>query len=252
MKVDCIKIHINGNASDMTPEVYGTLIEQAHQRGLRVAAHLFYAGDAGGLLKANVDILAHSVRDKDIDPAMVAEIKRRNVAYIPTLTRDLSVFVYETTPPFFTDPFFLRHAAEYRPDMTRLSDPGVQAKTRNNPQAQAIKQALAQASRNVKILSDAGAPVAMGTDTGAGDGRWQGYFEHVELELMVKAGMTPMQALVAATGGAARAMKLDGQVGTLQPGRWADLLVLSANPLADIRNTREIESVWIAGRKLAR
>jgi imidazolonepropionase-like amidohydrolase len=250
MKVDGIKIHINGNPSDMTPEVYGALIDQAHKRGLRVAAHLYYEKDAWGLLKAGVDLFAHSVRDKDIDSAMLAELKRRNVGYIPTLTRDLSIFVYETTPPFFTDPFFLRNVADYRAEMTRLSDPALQERTRTNPQAQTIKKALEQASRNVKILADAGIPMAMGTDTGAGEGRWQGYFEHVELELMVKAGLTPMQALVAATGGAARTMKLDGQLGTLQAGRWADLLVLSANPLTDIRNTRQIDSVWIAGRRL--
>jgi imidazolonepropionase-like amidohydrolase len=249
MKVDCIKIHINGNANDMKPEVYGTLIGEAHKRGLRVAAHLYYSSDAWGLLKAGVDVFAHSVRDKDIDPAMIAELKRRNVSYIPTLTRDLSVFVYETTPPFFSDPFFLRHVADYRAEMTPLLDPAQQERTRANKQAQAIKQALEQASRNVKILSDAGASIAMGTDTGAGDGRWQGYFEHVELELMVKAGLTPMQALVAATSGAARSMKLDDRLGTLQAGKWADFLVLNADPLADIRNTRQLDSVWIGGRR---
>lgn len=190
-------------------------------------------------------MFAHSVRDKDVDAPMIAELKRRNVGYIPTLTRELSVFVYESTPSFFSDPFFLRHAAEYRREMTQLSDPAVQAKTRNSQQAQAIKQALVQASRNVKILADAGVPLAMGTDTGAGGGRWQGYFEHVELELLVKAGLTPMQALVSATGGAARVMKLDGELGTLQPGKWADLIVLNANPLTDITHTRQIESVWI-------
>jgi imidazolonepropionase-like amidohydrolase len=91
----------------------------------------------------------------------------------------------------------------------------------------------------------------MGTDTGAQLGRWQGFFEHTELELMVKAGLTPMQTLVAATGDAARVMKLDEQLGTLQPGKWADFIVLNANPLSDIRNTRQIDSVWIAGRRLA-
>jgi len=90
----------------------------------------------------------------------------------------------------------------------------------------------------------------MGTDTGAQVGRWQGYFEHTELEMMVKAGLTPMQALVAATGGAARVTKLDGQLGTLEPGKFADFVVLNANPLSDIRNTRQVESVWIAGRQL--
>jgi imidazolonepropionase-like amidohydrolase len=251
-KVDLIKIHINGNPMDMTPAVYGALIDQAHARGLPVAAHLYYLSDAWGLVKAGADVLAHSVRDKDVDSALAAEIRRRNIGYIPTLTRELSVFVYEATPAFFSDPFFLRHAAEYKAAMTRLSDPGLQAKTRSDPQAQAIKKALEQASRNLKTLADAGVAIAMGTDSGAAGGRWQGYFEHVELELMVKAGLTPMQALVAATWGAAKVMKLEAELGTLQPGKRADLVVLGANPLADIRNTRRIDSVWIAGRQQRR
>ncbi len=250
MKVDIIKTRLNGNASDMTPAVYGALIAQTHSRGLRVAAHMFSLQDARGLIEAGVDILAHSVRDQDVNAAFIAELKRRNVGYIPTLTRDLSVFVYETTPEFFTDPFFLRHIASYRTQMTQLSDPALQQRTRNNQAAQAIKPALQQANRNLKLLADGGVAIAMGTDTGASLGRWQGYFEHTELELMVKAGLTPMQALLAATGGAARVMKLD-QAGILQPGKWADLMVLNANPLTNIRNTREIHSVWIAGRRLA-
>ena len=179
-------------------------------------------------------------------------LKTRNAGYIPTLTRDLSVFVYETRPAFFDDPFFLRGIALYRKEVAVLSDPARQARTRNDKQAQAIKPALQQAMKNLKPLSDAGVPIAMGTDSGAANnpGRWQGYFEHVELEYMVQAGLTPMQALVAATGGAARVMKLDG-VGTIQPGKLADLLVLTADPLADIRNTRRIHSVWIGGRRLA-
>ena len=250
MGVDIIKFRLMGNANDIPPDAYGAIIDQAHKRGLMAAAHMYYTNDAWGLLKAGVDVFAHSVRDKDIDATLIAEMKRRNVGYIATLTRDLSVFVYETTPTFFSDPFFLRHVAEYRPQMTQVSDPAFQAKTRASKEAQVIKVALEQASRNVKIVADAGIPVAMGTDSGAPTGRWQGYFEHVEMELMVKAGLTPMQTLVAATGGAARVMKLDSQLGTLQPGKWADFLVLNADPLADIRNTRQIDSVWIAGRRL--
>ena len=249
-KVDIIKIHVFGGENDMAPAVYGALIDQAHKRGLRVAAHLYYLNDARGLLNAGVDVIAHSVRDRDVDAALIAEIKRRNVGYIPTLTRDLAVFVYETAPPYFKDPFFLRHIDAYRREMTMLSDPALQEKTRNSEQARTIKQALQQGTRNLKLLADAGAPIALGTDTGTNLGQWQGYFEHVELEMMVQAGLTPMQALVAATGGAARAMKLDQHSGTIQPGKWADLLVLNANPLDNIRNTRQIDSVWIAGRRL--
>jgi imidazolonepropionase-like amidohydrolase len=92
--------------------------------------------------------------------------------------------------------------------------------------------------------------IALGTDSGTNEGQWQGYFEHTELEMMVEAGLSPAQALVAATGDAARAMGLARDVGTLQAGRWADLLVLNADPLEDIRATRQIDSVWIAGRRL--
>jgi imidazolonepropionase-like amidohydrolase len=196
---------------------------------------------------AGVDVVAHSVRDRDVDLAFIADMKKRGTGYVPTLTRELSVFVYESTPAFFADPFFLRGRELYQGDVTALSDPGRQAKVRQDKTAQAIKLALDQASRNLKILSDAGVTIALGTDSGAGQGRWQGYFEHVELEMMVKAGMTPMQALVAATGAAARVSGLD-HVGEIAPGKAADLLVLRANPLQNILNTRQIHSVWIAGR----
>lgn len=250
-KADLIKMHITGSPEDTQPAVYKVLIDEAHKRGLRVAAHLFYIKDARGLLDAGVDVIAHSVRDQDVDAPLIAEIKRRDVGYIPTLTRDLAIFVYESTPPFFTDPFFLREAKFYRPQMMQLSDPAQQEKTRNNQEAQSIKQALKQANRNLKTLSEAGVSIGLGTDSGINLGQWQGYFEHMEMEMMVKAGLTPMQALVAATGGAAHVWRLEQNLGTLQPGKQADLLVLNANPLTDIRNTRQIDSVWIGGRRLA-
>jgi len=248
-KASLIKIHITGGPNDMTPAVYAALIDQAHKRGLRVAAHMYYLKDAKGLLDAGVDVLAHGVRDQDVDAALIAAMKKRNVGYIPTFTRDLAVFVYDSTPAFFKDPFFVRHVDAYRREMTMISDPALQEKTRNSKEAQTIKVALQQGSRNMKTLSDAGITIAMGTDTGTNLGQWQGYFEHVELEYMIKAGLTPMQTLVAATGGAAKVMKLD-QLGTVQKGNWADLLVLNANPLTDIKNTRQIHSIWIAGRQL--
>lgn len=249
--VDIIKICLTGpaDAPIRTPAVYGAMIDQAHAENRRIAVHIFTADEAKGVMDAGADVLAHSIRDRDVDPAMIAAIKAKDVGYIPTLTRDLSVFVYETTPDFVTDPFFTKEAA-YRPALAPLLTPEAQARVRANAEAQAIKPALAQAKRNLKLLSDAGASIAMGTDTGAPTGRWQGYFEHLELQMMVEFGLTPMQALVAATGGAARVMRIDDAVGTLRPGRHADLLVLAANPATDIRNTRTLEQVWIGGRKV--
>jgi imidazolonepropionase-like amidohydrolase len=251
MKVDVIKTRLNGNANDMTPDTYTALIDQAHKRGLKVAAHMFSLEEAKGLVGAGLDVLAHSVRDQEVDRALIDELRRRNVGYIPTMTRDLSVFAYEEPAPFFTDPFFLRRADAYQREIDVLKDPGRQAKIRNDPAAQALKKALAIGRRNVKLLADAGVMVVMGTDSGAlnAPGRWQGYFEHVELEMMVQSGLTPMQALVAATGNAAKVMGLEG-LGTLQRGNWADMLVLNANPLQQIANTHQIDSVWIAGRLL--
>lgn len=250
MRVDIIKTRLSGNPNDMPPEVYRALIDRAHQRKLRVAAHLYYLDDAKALLDAGVDVIAHSVRDQDVDAELISELTRLDVGYIPTLTRDLSVFTYETTPAFFSDPFFLRGVAAYKEQMDRLKDPDLQEQTRRSEEAQTIKQALAQAQRNLKMLADGGVTIAMGTDSGTQLGRWQGYFEHVELELMVEAGLTPLQALVAATGDAARVMELD-TLGTLEPGKWADLVVLNANPLEDITHTQQIDAVWIAGRRLA-
>ena len=249
MRVNIIKTRLNARPDDMTPAVYGALIDQAHQRDLRVAAHLIDLDDAKGLLAAGMDVVAHSVRDQDVDAELISELIRLDVGYIPTLTRCLSVFLYESTPPFFEDPFFLRGGDAYRADMAEIRDPATHARVRDSEQAQITKRMLEQAKRNLKLLTDGGVTIAMGTDSGTSLGRWQGYFEHVELELMVEAGMTPMQALVAATRNSARVMRLD-ELGTLESGKWADLVVLDANPLDDIANTRQIDSVWIAGRRL--
>jgi imidazolonepropionase-like amidohydrolase len=250
MKPDIIKIRVDdnlGTTKKMTPGVYRAVIEEAHAKGLRIAAHIFYLEDAKALLKRGADYIAHSVRDRDIDDETIALLKRRDVCVCPTLTREVSAFVYGSTPAFFRDPFFLREADPAVLD--QLRDPKREQAVRGSASAQGYRAALEVANRNLKKLSDSGVRIAMGTDTGP-PARFQGYFEHMELEMMVHAGLTPMQALKAATGDAARCMKLAGQIGTLEPGAWGDFLVLGANPLEDIRNTRTIESVWIAGDRL--
>src|SRR5262249_9407717 len=126
-----------------------------------------------------------------------------------------------------------------------------QEQMKNNRAAQRYKVALEQASRNVKKLSDAGVTIAMGTDTGP-PARFQGYFELMELELMAKAGLTPRQVLTAATRNAARCQKLDTELGTLEANKWADFVVLDADPLADISHVRKIPDVYVAGNRVAR
>jgi len=251
-KPDFVKIRVDdnlGTAPKMTPEVYRAVIEEAHRQKLRVAAHLYYLDDAKGLLKAGVDFVAHSIRDKDVDDELVGLLKAKDVCVCPTLMREVSTFVYESEPAFFADPFFLRDVDKSLLD--QLKDPKRQEGVRASKSAQQYKQSLVVAQRNLKRLSDAGVRIAMGTDSGPA-GRFQGYFEHEELRLMAEAGLSPRQILAAATSDAARCLKADGHLGSLRPGAWADLVVLAKNPLDDVANARAIESVWLAGAKLAR
>src|SRR5215510_12538155 len=251
-KPDVIKIRVDDNlgaTTKMAPEVYRAIIDEAHQRGLRVAAHIFYLEDAKDLLRAGADLIAHSVRDKEIDDEFISLMKKRDIPYCPTLTRELSAFVYESTPPFFSDPFFLREADHEV--VAQLQEPQRQEAMRKSATAQRYKEALAVAKRNLKKAIDSGLLVAMGTDAGPFANRFQGYFEHLELEMMAESGLTPAQILRAATGDAARAMKVDG-IGALTNGAWADFIVLERDPLKDIRNTRSIASVWIAGNQVKR
>jgi len=251
-KPDIIKIRVDdnlGTTAKMSPEVYRAVIDEAHRLGLRVAAHIFYLEDAKGVLRAGADFIAHSVRDKEIDDEFISLMKNRAVPYCPTLTRELSTFVYESTPAFFADPFFLREAD--REVVAQLQEPARQEAMRKSPTAQGYKAALAVARRNLKKASDAGLLVVMGTDAGPFANRFQGYFEHLEMEMMAESGLTPAQILRAATSDAARAMRVDG-VGTLQSGAWADFVVLDQDPLKDICHTRRIAAVRIAGNQVTR
>jgi imidazolonepropionase-like amidohydrolase len=251
-KPDIIKIRVDDNlgaSTKMPPEVYRAVIEEAHRRGLRVAAHIFYLEDAKDLLRAGADFIAHSVRDKEIDAEFIALMRKRNIPYCPTLTREVSTFVYESTPEFFSDPFFLREAD--REVIAQLKEPKRQEAMSASKSAQAYKAALEVAKRNLKKASDAGILIAMGTDSGASANRFQGYFEHLEMEMMAEAGLTPLEVLRSTTSDAARSMK-NFTIGRIAKDTWADFIVLNQDPLQNIRNVRAIDKVFIAGNEVKR
>ena len=249
MNVDWAKIRVDESLGpEASPEIYRALAAEADARGLPLAVHMVTLEDAKGVLRAGADLLAHSVRDRLVDDELLALMRQSDVCLVPTLMREVSVFAYGARPAFFDDPFF---TSEVDPAvLARLQDPARMARTRESANARwAREQGLPMAMRNLKALSDAGAGIAMGTDSGPA-GRFQGYFEHMELELMAEAGLPPDQVLRAATGEAARCMGLEGEVGTLEPGAWADFVVLSADPLVDVRNSRSLEAVYIAGNRV--
>ena len=252
MKPDLLKIRVDdnlGSGRKMPEAAWRAVIETAQARKLPVAVHIYWLADAKATLLAGADMIAHSVRDVAVDDQFINALKSRDVCYSPTFTRELSTFIYDATPAWVDDPFFLKGAEKGVPE--QLKDPKRQQQIRNSgawKSGQQYKAGLEVAKRNLKTLSDRGVRIAFGTDTGP-PGRFQGFFEHLELEMMVDAGLTPMQAIVSATGDAARCHHKAGEIGTLAAGAAADLLILSANPLDNIRNMRSIDAIWVNGKK---
>ncbi len=249
MGVDLMKIRVDdnlGSTPKMPEEIYRAVINRSHELGYKIATHMYYLEDARKLLIAGSDMLAHSIRDKPVDDAFVRLIKEKQVCYCPTLTRELSTFIYGETPDFFSDPFFTRvyDSATIQP----LTDPDRQSQIRKSKSAITYKQQLPTAMANLKTLCDNGVPIVFGTDSGM-PARFMGYFEHLEMQMMADAGLTPMQIIVSATRNPAEYLGLKA-LGTLSPGHRADFIVLNADPLADIGNMKKISDVFIGGVKV--
>lgn len=249
MGVDFMKIRVDdnlGTSPKISEEVYQAVINRSHELGYKIATHMYSLEDAKKLLDAGSDLLAHSVRDLPVDEEFIALIKEKKIGYCPTLTRELSTFVYGDTADFFSDPFFQREydSATIQP----LKDPARQSQVRNSRSANTYKEQLPTAYANLKTLSDQDVPIIFGTDSGVPT-RFMGYFEHLEMEMMADAGISPMEIILSATKNAAEYLDLE-DVGVLAPGHWADFIVLDADPLSDIRNVREISGVFIGGEEV--
>jgi imidazolonepropionase-like amidohydrolase len=252
-KVDIVKFWMDdhlGTKKKMPHEIGKAIIDDAHKKGLPVACHIFYLADAQAMTDAGVNGLAHSVRDQPVDQKLIDSMKRHGTWQMAeTLTREAAIFTYAKTPPFINDPFFDRGVS---PDTiaTLKSAAFHQQMIKADPEYEKFHQFLKTAQENLKKLADAGVKYGFGTDSGPPT-RFPGYAEHWELELMVQAGLTPMQVLTAATRSGAEFLKAK-DLGTLEKSKWADLIVLDKNPLDNIRNTRTINAVYIAGNRVDR
>lgn len=249
MGANYIKMRLDDNlgmSAKMPKPLFDALLDQANKRRLPLAVHLFYLDDAKYILEQGADMVAHSIRDLPVDDEFITLINARNKCYVPTLTREVSTFVYASEPDFFSDPYFLKEAD---PAVLReLMTPERMNRVKNSSAAKGYKEGLEVAMKNIALLHDGGVKIAMGTDTGVA-ARFQGYFEHMEMHMMVEAGMSPIDVIRASTGIAADCIGA-ADAGTIEPGKWGDLVILGKNPAEDIINTKTIESVWIAGNKV--
>ena len=249
--VDWLKLRVDdnlGTGTKMPWDAVEAAIGTANDAGVPVATHIFYMDDAARLLDIGSGLIAHSVRDQAVTDEFTDAMLESGICYVPTLVREVSTFVYSERPDWFDDPFFLEAAKQSEID--RVSDADFQARVADSPTAAGYRIALVQAQENLGLLNAAGVPIAFGTDSGPA-GRFPGYFEHMEFDLMAEAGMTSEQILQSATSVAADCLELD-DVGTLETGNRADFVVLGENPLDDISATRSIQSVYIAGNAVDR
>jgi len=248
--VDFIKFWVDDELKTMPkmpPEITKAIIDTAHAGKLRAVAHIFYLDDAKTLVNQGVDGFAHSVRDQKVDQALVNGMKQRGVWQIAeTLSREEYMFAYGKRAPFLDDPFFAKGVT---PDViATLASPQRQQQQLSNPHFHELPEFLDNAIANTATLRASGVKMGFGTDSGP-PARFPGYSSHRELELLVKAGYTPAQAIHLATGVSAEFLG-SKDLGLIAPNRWADLVVLDADPTANIRNTRSIRAVYIAGREV--
>jgi imidazolonepropionase-like amidohydrolase len=249
-KVDIVKLWMDdhlGEQKKMPYNIGKAIINDAHKNNLPAAAHIFYLADAKQLVNYGVNGLAHSVRDKLIDQELIDGMKKHGTWQLAaTLSREASMSIYARTPPFANDPFFTRRVSASV--VSTLKNPEYQKTMAADPHFAHYREFLETAEKNLKKLADSGVKYGFGTDSGP-PGRFPGYLEHWEMELMVEAGLTPSQVIQAATKNAAEFLKAK-DLGALEKSKWADMIVLGKNPMEDIRNTRTIEAVYIAGNRV--
>jgi imidazolonepropionase-like amidohydrolase len=250
-QVDVVKIWVddrNGRAPRLPKDIFTAIIDEGHTHGLKVNAHVFYHDDAVDLVNAGIDGLVHLVRDREMDDALVASIVKRNVYVMPNLSGRRGL--YTELPPWLKagTPFMkLIEESIPQPVIDRIQ------KSYEGRDPKAVERARMQYAileRSTAKLAKANAKITLGCDTGLEDYLF-GFAEQLELESMARAGMTPMQVIVAATSRAAEYLKLD-KLGTLAVGKEADFLVLDANPLDDITNTQRISKIYVHGVEVDR
>ncbi len=239
--------HRDESVQGPAPKVYRKMIRRAKKHRLIVSAQAPYLADAKQLVRAGADILAQSITDSTVDREFVELLRTKDVSYVPALVAEQVTFEYADRAEWIDDNFFRRSIPS---GIAPVLNGEVLMRQALDPDRSRRIYAFAQAKRNLKTLADAGVRIGLGSGSGLA-GRFEGYFEHREAQLMSEAGLKPLQVVTAFSSNAAIALGIETDRGSVVAGRRADLVILNASPVEDIRNLREIHAVLVGG-KLAR
>jgi imidazolonepropionase-like amidohydrolase len=242
-----IKIWVDdrgGSQRKLSPELYQAIIGEARAHDIAVVVHQQGTADMPGLLDAGVAGFLHGRLGPTLDAALAARIRQADAFLVPNLG------LGELRRERVADDPFLQETV--RADVVARLGQAFDERTQQPAGGGAGNAGGDNAQReSMGDLLAAGVDVVLGTDAGAVPDHFFGYTGHRELEIFVRLGMTPAQAIVAATSRPAARLGLD-DMGTLAPGKRASFVILDANPLDDIRNTRTISAVWLDGEEVER
>ena len=241
-KVEMIKIWVDDRLKTVPKlqvNVYEAIINEAHKNGMRVVAHIFELEDGKQLLKSGVDGFAHGVRDKDVDAEYMTILKQHPKTWEGPEPAAAHTAGRKRRPrsTWLTDTFPPSQIKRMRDELANR-----RARPRRTRPRRGTSDMFDIQCRNLKNVHDAGMIIGLGTDAN-GDIGWG---VHTELADMVHCGLTPAEAIVAGTRTSAEILKLD-DLGTVRRGKSADFVVLDANPLDNILNTRKISKVYQRG-----
>ncbi|MDE2850643.1 MAG: amidohydrolase family protein [Acidobacteriota bacterium] len=252
-EVDLIKMWVDtflDTRPKIGPEIRAAIADEAARHGIPVAAHVFFENDVWQLVDAGVRSFVHGVRDQEVDDEFVAMVQEKGLSFAPALGQAKTFWWVAEHPELLDDEEF--RAGIQPAAFERLLDPANRAAMLESESTARRRVAYDYVTKFVRRMNEAGATITVGSDSGAGNIAY-GWGTHHELETLVEdAGLTPLETLAAAGAAAAAELTDDPDFGSVAEGNAADLVLLSADPLADIRNTRQIDRVMQAGVWLER